>query len=303
MNNETVKVELVPGITIDAPKTETKSQYKEGDKYIVINPKEPYVKARDGELDTKKAKSLDDRKIDQVLNNLISNLPSDLREGIDLESTKKSINLTLDEIDEKYLECLSILDKVPELIEVFNKEENRKFLPYLGAIGTKEEDGINKVVINDNEREKLFILLRMLLEDRTYLKKELDTIRSLYLKYMEEVEVDGKKVYRKKEGVRDDSVKITEEKMDILTRYFVFSTRVNDVFNIPFKHVSDFYSSMVYNYYINHPDEAPDDVKELIKMQQEMSKNTVENITKENIANSISNTETEEQKENQDGSK
>ena len=60
MNNETVKVELVPGITIDAPKTETKSQYKEGDKYIVINPKEPYVKARDGELDTKKAKSLDD---------------------------------------------------------------------------------------------------------------------------------------------------------------------------------------------------------------------------------------------------
>lgn len=298
MNNETVKTEILPGITIDAPKTETKTKYKEGDKYIVINPKEPYVKARDGELDTKQAKSLDERKIDNVLNKLISNLPEDLKDGIDFDSTKKSLSLSLDEIDDKYKECVSILDKVPELINIFNKTENQKFLPYLGAIGTKEEDGINKIVIDDNEREKLFVLLKMLLDDRTYLRKELDTIRSLYSKYMEEVEIDGKKVYRRKEDVREDSVKITEEKMDILTRYFVFSTRVNDIFNIPFKHVSDFYSSMVYNYYINHPDEAPDDVKELIKMQQEMSSNTVENITKEK---EMLNTETNEQKENQDG--
>lgn len=195
-------------------------------KYSLLNPKKPYVKKRDGELPEGIP--------------LNRKMPEDLKDKMTQEEYEILVGTTFESCEEIYGQLIEQINAPEKAIKEITKFE--EMIPYLPEV------------------PKFKRLTNMIVSDMRYFKKEIDSIRALYKKF---ITAEGK---TKPEINREDSY-ILELITDIKLRFFVAGNRIKNVLLPAVQHVSDFYTSMKLRYYSvpEHFDSAPDDIKEFLK--------------------------------------
>lgn len=216
-------------------------------KYSLLNPKKPYVKKRDGELPEGIPVN---RKMPEELKSKMTQEEYDVLVGTTFESCEEIYGQLIDQIN------------APELaIKEITKFE--EMIPYLPEVN------------------KFKRLTNMIVSDMRYFKKEIDSIRALYKKF---ITADGK---TKPEINREDSY-FLELITDVKLRFFVAGNRIKNVLLPSVQHVSDFYTSMKLRYYSvpEHFDSAPDDIKDFLKTRIKNYTNTeVQRMTEKEQTN------------------
>ena len=243
VEDESQYVDMAPvfgdKIKLKVPKTNSEVSLKrklkigEETKYLIKNPKKPFV----GDTDT----------LEAVVSH--AKLPAELEGKITQEQYAALVDSTFESCEETYHQLKEQLNKPIKAIQEVTGDENVKFLPYLP------------------ERDKFITLTDMVVSDNKEMSKELESIRSLYTKYLDE---DGNV---KKDVPREDAY-ILELITDIKLRFFVCGNRILRLFEPAIKHVSDFYSTMKFSYYSQHLDEAPTDIKTFLQTRLHQYTNT-----------------------------
>lgn len=204
-------------------------------KYSLLNPKKPFVKKRDGELP---AGIPIDRK-----------MPEDLKGKMTQEEYEIFVGTTFESCEEIYGQLIEQINAPEKAIKEITKFE--EMIPYLPEVS------------------KFKRLTNMIVSDMRYFKKEIDSIRALYKKF---ITAEGKT----KPGINQEDYYILELITDIKLRFFVAGNRIKNVLLPSVQHVSDFYTSMKLRYYSvpEHFDSAPDDIKEFLKTRIKNYTNT-----------------------------
>lgn len=187
-------------------------------KYLLLNPKKPYVKARDGEL------RLEDGRLAKDI------LPEELKGHMTQEEWEVFQDTTFESCEQTYKNLKAVIDAPKPAIEEFGKEP--KMIPFLP------------------EYNKFKALTNMIVEDMRFLTKELNSIRALYKMHLDK---DGKT----KEGIIQTDAYYLNKITDIKLRYFVAGTRIKNLIEPSMRHLADFHLSMEIRYYMAHPEETP----------------------------------------------
>lgn len=212
------------------------------EKVLLLNPKKPYVKARDGEL----------KPIERV-----RKMPEDLKGMMTQEEYSTLVDTTFESCVEIHRHLNEQILAPKRALEAFGAEDKEKMLPYLP------------------ERDKFKLLANMTVSDMSDMERELNSIRKLYSKYLN---ADNTV---KKEVDQEDAF-FLELITDIKLRYVVCANRIRNTLLSEVQHISDFYTTMVINYYHQHPEEAPEDIKKFIS--EELYKYTNPNLNAANPA-------------------
>lgn len=210
--------------------------------YLLKNPKKPYVKKRDGKLKGKEAWKF---------------VPEELQGQISQEQYEELMDTTVDSCEIFYHKLKEAIDSPDKALRQVLSKDNTQFLPYLPEV------------------EKFKTIVSMVSEDRIALHKELDSIRKLYEVFLG---VDGKA----KKDLPERDAYITEKVLDVKLRLFVCGQRIRNVFEPVVKHISDFYSSMKFAYYMQHKDEAPEDIRKFL--DERMANYTNTQIKQEQVS-------------------
>lgn len=202
------------------PNAKTKFKKAKRQKVLDIDPNRPYVKARDGEA----------KVVERV-----ARIPEEFKDRFTQEEWDALNDYTFESLESTYKTIKMMIEAPTKALNELLTQD-KKFLPYI------------------QEKEKLTTMVAMNTTDTRSLVRELNSIRKLYEKFIDE---DGKV----KPEVPEFEPYIIEKIIDIKARYLVCSNRVRAITEPLTKHISDFFTAMKFGYYLDHKEEAPDDVK------------------------------------------
>lgn len=220
-------------LTFEAPPTSnTKSikqifkPKKKEQNYLLMNPKKPHVNSRDGVL-----------KPEDAIPGM-QFLPEELKDKLTQEEYSTLVDTTFESCEGIYQQLSSQLDApIKAINQLCSESEKMAYLP---------------------EIEKFKVLTTLIFSDIRELRKELNSIRALYTKYLNK---DGSV----KAEVNQEDAYILELVSDIKLRYLVCGNRIKNVLHPEVMHVSDFYTSMVIRFYHANPEGAPEDIKKFMQ--------------------------------------
>lgn len=199
-------------------------------KYLAIDNSRPYVTARDGELDDAKVVTK-------------TSMPDTLKGKISEEEFIEIAANDLDSCEVIYHDLCKVLNHPIEQMENRMVKEGEKYLPYIA------------------EPEKFKDVVDMTYENVRSLKRELDSIRKLYIKHLDE----NGRVKASADKLRGTAYMI-ELVLDIKLCYTVVGNRIKKAVGLLTAYLSDFYTQSVITYYlINKEEEPPEDIKKFIE--------------------------------------
>ena len=175
------------------------------EKVLLLDPKKPYVKARDGEL----------KPIERV-----RKMPEDLKGLMTQEEYSTLVDTTFESCVEIHKHLYEQILAPKRALEAFGAPDKEKMLAFLP------------------ERNKFKLLANMTVSDMSDMERELNSIRKLYSKYLNEDDTV------KKEVNQEDAF-FLEMITDIKLRYVVCANRIRNTLLSEVQHISDFYTTMV----------------------------------------------------------